>query len=57
MNKFAFILHPIRISDITRRFPLFKAMPTTLTERFFKQLPPFKVSHVTGVKSVPKRVG
>ncbi len=52
MNKFAFILHPIRISDITRRFPIFKALPASLTQGIFKQVPPFKTAHITGIKSI-----
>ncbi|MFZ5942665.1 MAG: shikimate dehydrogenase [Bacillota bacterium] len=51
MNKFAFIIHPIEVADIYRKFPLLEKLPANLVEKSFKYLPPMKVSHIEGVKS------
>jgi len=51
MNKFAFILHPLEIKDLTRKFGFAKNFPASWLERAVKYLPPMKVSHITGVRS------
>lgn len=51
MNRFAFVLHPLRISDITRKFPFLRPLPDRWTSRLFAMAPPFKVSHITGCVS------
>lgn len=51
MNKFAFIIHPLEIKDLTRKFTFAKHIPDGLLERAVKYLPPIKVSHITGVRS------
>lgn len=51
MNKFAFIIHPIEVADVYRKFPLLEKLPTNLLERTFRYLPSFKVSHIEGVRS------
>lgn len=51
MNKFAFIIHPIEISDIYRKFPFLAKLPENLVERTFRYLPPLKVSQIEGIKS------
>ena len=51
MERFAFVLHPLRYDDFTRRFPALNLLPKPLVEKGFSHLPPFKASHITGVKS------
>lgn len=51
MDSFAFMIHPIDVSDVARKFSFAKHMPESLVERFLKMLPPFKVSKITGVES------
>ena len=51
MEKFAFMLHPLTIEDMRHVSPLLKLIPGSLLEMALKQKKPFKVSHITGVKS------
>ncbi len=51
MEKFGFILHPITVRDISRKFGFAKHLPDSVLESLFKMVPPLKVSHITGVKS------
>jgi fatty aldehyde-generating acyl-ACP reductase len=51
MEKFAFIIHPIELSDIYRKLKFMQNMPEGIIEGMVKKLPPLKVSHITGVKS------
>jgi len=51
LHKFAFMIHPLDISDITRKFPLARHLPSSLLERATRYLPPLKTSHITGVRS------
>ncbi len=52
MNRFAFIIHPLEIEDLTRKFGWVDRLPEPIVERFTRMLPPFKVSHITGIKSI-----
>jgi len=51
MEKFAFILHPLIVKDVSRKFPFTKNWPDGLVEGVLKYIPPFKTSHITGVQS------
>ncbi len=51
MEKFAFIIHPLEIDDIGRKFGPLGYLPAWLQEGFIKMLPPFKVSQITGIRS------
>lgn len=51
-GKFAFIIHPLSVEDIKRSFKALKLLPAPLVERITKHFPPFKVSHITGVRSL-----
>lgn len=51
MDNFAFIIHPIEVSDVSRKFKLMKHLPEGAVEKIMKNIPPVKVSHITGVKS------
>ena len=49
--KFAFIIHPVSLEDIFRKFKFMRRWPRPLVENFMKRIPPLKVSEITGVKS------
>lgn len=51
MKRFGFIIHPLEVSDIARKFPFSKVLADGLVEKMIKLFPPFKASHITGVKS------
>jgi fatty aldehyde-generating acyl-ACP reductase len=51
MGSFAFIVHPIEISDVARKFRIAKYLPEKLVEHALKYVSPFKMSEITGVKS------
>lgn len=50
-NTFAFMIHPIDLADVSRKFPLADRVPKSLLEQLIKHMPPVKASHITGVKS------
>lgn len=52
MKKFGFIIHPLDVSDIARKFPVSKFFSDKLLEKMLKVVPAFKASHITGIKSV-----
>lgn len=51
MEKFAFIVHPLEVQDVARKFPFARFLPPALVERGAALLPPVKTSHITGVRS------
>ena len=51
MGKFAFIIHPIELEDIYRKFSFMRYWPDRLVEGVMKRVPPFKVSEITGIES------
>lgn len=51
MNKFAFIMHPIVADDVARKLSFTSSWSDAAKERLVKHLPPFKISHITGVRS------
>jgi fatty aldehyde-generating acyl-ACP reductase len=52
MEKFAFVIHPINVKrDISRKFPIAQYFPTPVVEIVVRHMPPFKVSHITGIRS------
>lgn len=51
MDSFAFIIHPIHIDDVTRKFDLARYVPESVLENALKLAPPIKVSEITGVES------
>lgn len=51
MESFAFIIHPIDLNDIFRKFKFMKYLPEPVVTGIMKNVPPVKVSHITGVKS------
>lgn len=51
MERFAFILHPLRREDFTRKYPILKAVPFRWVEEAFQRVPPRVLSHITGIES------
>lgn len=51
MEKFAFIVHPLTAKDFGRKFSFTKNWSDGFIEGLIKYIPPFKVSHITGIES------
>jgi len=51
MEKFAFVLHPLSLSDMQRVSPFVRCIPDSLLEYVLQKKKPFKVSHITGIRS------
>jgi predicted amino acid dehydrogenase len=49
--KFAFIIHPIDLEDITKRIRPFRLLPGAMAEGITRHFPVYKVSEITGVRS------
>ncbi len=56
MNRFAFIMHPIVADDVARKLAFTSNWSNAAKERLVKYLPPFKISHITGVRSAHSEV-
>ena len=52
MQRFAFIVHPLVARDFAKKFSLVKHLPESCLEGILRYIPSFKVSHITGIKSV-----
>ncbi len=52
MKKFAFIIHPLELEDLYRKYSWADKVPDTVLERFVRMIPPVKASHITGIKSI-----
>ncbi len=50
-GRFAFLLHPLRMRDITGHFRFLRPVPERLTRFALRQVPPFKVSTIRGLVS------
>lgn len=51
MERFAFIVHPLAAKDFSRKFSFTKNWSDGFVEGIIKYIPPFKVSHLTGIQS------
>ncbi len=51
MEKFAFIIHPLDLEDVGRKFGPLKYLPTPIMEGILRMLPAVKVSQITGIRS------
>jgi len=51
MNRFAFIIHPIEIDDIYRKYGFLKILPKSLTQKIVSRVSPSVTSKITDVKS------
>ena len=50
-GTFAFLLHPLRIDDFARKYPITRRLPASWVERAFTWIPPRLVSHISGIRS------
>ncbi len=50
-SRFAFLIHPITLEDIFRKFGFMRRLPRPLVQKLMKNAPPMKVSEITGVAS------
>lgn len=51
IGKFAFLLHPLKIADFARKYPIAQRLPEHLVEAAGRWIPPQLVSHITGIES------
>lgn len=51
MGDFAFIIHPIELDDVFRKFKFMRKWPQSIVEGIIKLVPPFKISEIRGVRS------
>lgn len=51
MEKFAFVIHPLELSDVLRKFNSAKYIPKVVLEKILKLAPAFTASHITGVEN------
>jgi fatty aldehyde-generating acyl-ACP reductase len=51
VGRFAFLLHPLRLTDFTGHFRALRHVPEGMIRFAFRQVPPFKVSTIRGVVS------
>ena len=51
MNKFGFVLHPLSIGDVARRYPIAKYLPMSWVEGLLNRMPPKFVSQITSLRS------
>lgn len=52
MDKFAFVIHPISLTDVHRFFPASKLFPEFLVKKILFNLSSFVTQHVRGVRSL-----
>ncbi|HXF81256.1 MAG TPA: shikimate dehydrogenase [bacterium] len=50
-GTFAFLIHPLRMDDFARKYPITRHLPAPLVEQLFRRVPPRLVSHITGIRS------
>ncbi|NLO90154.1 MAG: shikimate dehydrogenase [Clostridia bacterium] len=51
MADFAFIVHPLDVSDIFRKFHFARKVPGKIVEGSFRLSPPFKLASIRGIRS------
>ncbi|MFW6022538.1 MAG: shikimate dehydrogenase [Halanaerobiaceae bacterium] len=51
MDKFAFIIHPLELEDIQRKFSWAEKVPDPVLEKFARLIPPVKASNINGIRS------
>ncbi len=52
MHKFGFIIHPLSVDDLSRKFPFVDKLPERVLEQLARLAPPVKISEITGIKSL-----
>lgn len=51
MQRFAFMIHPLKVQDFARKFPMANKLPEGVLEGLFRRVPPLVVSKITGIRS------
>ncbi len=51
MTRFAFVIHPLNISDVARKYPIAKFLPASVVEAAMRVKKPMVVSEISGVRS------
>ncbi|MBM3474184.1 MAG: shikimate dehydrogenase [Armatimonadetes bacterium] len=51
MNKFGFVLHPLSIDDVARKYPPAKYLPTSWVEGLLNRMPPKFLSQIANLRS------
>lgn len=51
MNSFAFIVHPLDVADVARKYKVAKYLPRSVVEWLMKRMPAKPLSHITGIRS------
>ncbi len=51
MNKFAFLVHPLKPQDVTKKVKILGKLPDKTIEAIMATWPPFKGGHATGIRS------
>jgi predicted amino acid dehydrogenase len=51
LTRFAFIIHPLSVKDVARKYPLAKFLPESAVEAFLRMKSPMKLSDITGIRS------
>lgn len=51
MENFAFIIHPLSVEDVARKFKITRRLPGAWVEPALRFLPPVTASHITGIRS------
>jgi predicted amino acid dehydrogenase len=52
LTRFAFIIHPLDISDMARKYPFTRHLPTSWLEAALQVIPPQNCGRLTGIKSL-----
>jgi predicted amino acid dehydrogenase len=52
LTRFAFVIHPLSIQDVARKYPLALRVPERAVEWFLDRKKPFKVSDIRGIQSL-----
>lgn len=50
-GSFGFIVHPLEIDDVARKFGFARHLPQPVLEALLKYAPPITTSHITGIES------
>lgn len=51
MEQFGFLLHPLQVNDLARKFPISKQIPNSILRQVIRFMPQIKLSHITGIES------
>lgn len=51
MDTFAFMIHPLDVQDVARKYRVAAKLPPRLVERLLCWLPPVNTAHITGIRS------